>query len=93
MTPKLHTKDDFGGTHYVYRDRLKAEHPEDLAPLKKHLPERMPRNPNTHISIRLPQDMCDWIWEQYPNEPTISSAVHHYLKDMYVSGSKAGSVR
>ncbi len=93
MTRKLQTQDDLGLRHFLRKEQLKAEHPKDVGQPSKHHPlEPMPRNPNTHVSIRLPQDLCDWIWLQYPNEPTISSAVQQYLKDQYGIYRKASSV-
>ncbi len=82
---KTYVKDE--PDHFLPKSQLHAERAKDIKPLLHPVDHRqmMPRNPNTHVSIRLPQDLCDWIWEQYPNEPTISSAVQRYLKDMYGS--------
>ncbi len=71
---------------------LHAEHTKDIKPDLEPRPELSPRNPNTHVSIRLPMDVCDWIWEQYPNEPTISAAVVNFIKDKYGSRTKTGSI-
>lgn len=78
---------------FLRKQDLHAEHPVDIKPLL-HKPSytKLPRNPSTHISIRLPMDVCDWVWEMYPNEPTISSAVQHYIKDKYGSRSEVSSV-
>ncbi len=93
MTRKLQTQDDLGGRHFIRKEQLHAERAKDINPLKqKHSYVKMPRNPSTHISIRLPQDLCDWVWEMYPNEPTISSAVQQYIKDMYGSRIKDSPV-
>lgn len=82
-----------GPHHEFLRKRdLHAEHPADI----KRKPEKMnhvaPRNPATHISIRLPLEVCDWVLSLYPNEPTFSAAVQRYIKEQYGSRSEARSV-
>ncbi len=73
-----------GPNHQVVKKQdLHAEHPVDVAPLKKHVSDKLPRNPSTHISIRIPMDVCDWLWSMYPNETTISAAAQQYLKDKF----------
>lgn len=92
MTRKVYLED---GSHdkFLRKQDLHAEHPVDVKTKPEKLNHAAPRNPLTHVSIRLPMTWCDWIWEMYPNEPTISSAVQHYLKDRYESSTQAGSVR
>lgn len=72
---------------------LHAEHPTDVRAVPEKTNEVGPRNPNTHVSIRLPMYTCDWLWELYPNEPTISAAVQQFIKDCYVSGTRPRPVR
>lgn len=90
MTKKIFIDND--RVEFLRRADLHAEHPTDI----KAKPEKMnhvaPRNPATHISIRLPLEVCDWVLSLYPTEPTFSAAVQRYIKEKYGSRSEAGSV-
>ena len=91
MSKKVFIKD--GPGPFLRKQDLHAEHPVDVKELL-HKPgyEKLPRNPMTHVNLRLSMEICDWIWEQYPNEPTISTAVLRYIKDKYGTRNPNGSV-